>query len=152
MKQILRSYLNNRDGVAATEFALIVPTLLILMIGVADFGFYINTTMKLESTSRAAAEYILKGGDEDSVQTDVINQTNMGFGSEELAAMQLSTEFVCECRDGEEVECTGGTCDAGDYRRRFVNVAITMPYETLFPYPGLPEDVNLAGRVRLQME
>ena len=63
----LSSFVQCQRGVAAVEFALIAPILLILLIGVFDFGMFINTQMRLENLSRSIAEYIIQGGEEDHV-------------------------------------------------------------------------------------
>lgn len=152
MKRFLFGLYRSEKAVAATEFALIAPIFLFLMLGLADFGFYIIASMKLESTTRAAAEYVLRGGDEDLIQADVIDLARLSFSGDQMASVDLQTEFTCECRQGSEVSCGTGTCDSDDYRRRYFTVHMSMPYETILPYPGLPQSVTLNGRVRLQIE
>src|SRR5688572_7569932 len=103
-------FLKSRDGVAAVEFAFIAPILIFLMLGLVDFGFYINASMQMESAARASAEYVLKGGEQDSIQEDIIDQTVFGLNSEKINSIELESELTCECRDGEEVSCDSGMC------------------------------------------
>jgi Flp pilus assembly protein TadG len=152
VKTLSLKYYRSEEAVAATEFALIAPIFLLLILGLVDFGFYILTSMKLESTARAAAEYVLQGGEEDSIQADVVDMASLGLTPEQIGSIETTSEFTCECRAGSEVSCSTNTCGSGDYRRRYVTIQMSMPYDTLFPYPGLPENITLKGRVRLQVE
>lgn len=47
---------NSKSGQALVEFALILPLLLVLLLGVADFGRVFQAEIVIESASRAAAE------------------------------------------------------------------------------------------------
>jgi len=154
IKKCIR-YIRNSEAVAAVELALIAPPLILFLVGVFDYGLYMNTTMQLENTARTAAEYVVQGGDPDLISDDVVLLSNMTDIATDIATMDVVAEFVCECRDATEVDCDtddpGGVCDEDDYMRRFIEVSLTKDYEPILPYPGLPESIDLAGVVRLQM-
>ena len=152
-------YFKSERGVAAVEFALITPMLLLLLMGIYDYGMFLNQQMRLESTARAAAEYINQGGEEDNLQADVVNMMNLDANSGSADSLQLQTEYICECTGGEvlacddeEASCTADDEDTETYIRRYVIVNVNMTFDTLFPYPGLPEAVPLSGSVRMQIE
>ena len=135
---------------AATEFALIAPIILLVLIGMVDAGLYINTQMKLENAARAAAEFVYLGGDVADIEQSVLAQTD--FADAETGALNnvtASADFVCECSGGVAASCDGG-CDG--YTRRFVEVVLSMKYKTIFPYPGLPDVIDLKGSVRYQVQ
>ena len=44
------------DGAAAVEFAITVPVLVVLVLGVADYGFLMGSSASLEGATRAGAE------------------------------------------------------------------------------------------------
>ena len=48
--------IDNR-GVAAAEFALVAPVLVLLMLGCLDIGNYMQTSIRLERAARAGAQY-----------------------------------------------------------------------------------------------
>ncbi|MCB1556674.1 MAG: pilus assembly protein [Alphaproteobacteria bacterium] len=75
MIRLLGNLLRNREGVAATEFALIAPVFALFLAGVFDYGMYINTNMRMENTARSAAEYVIQGGDSGLISDDVITQS-----------------------------------------------------------------------------
>lgn len=142
-----RVFQKDISGVAAVEFALIAPVLIFILIGIVDFGMYINMALKVENVTRAAAEYLLAGGDEADLENDIILPSNLGSTAGEVIPV---VEYSCECVNGAAVAC-GGTCVAvGDYVRRFLDVSMEINYETVIPYPGLVDNLTLQGNVRLQ--
>ena len=156
---MFESYFSNERGVAAVEFALVAPMLLLLLMGIYDYGMFMNQRMMLESTARAAAEYINQGGSEDDLQADIVDMMNLGANGAALASLQLDTDFICECTGGavldcddEDASCTADDEDTDTYIRRYVEVSVSMTFDTLFPYPGLPQSVPMSGNVRMQIE
>ena len=53
---LLKSYLKDKTGIAAVEFALLFPPLVLMMVGAIDFGVYMNHKMKVENAARAAVD------------------------------------------------------------------------------------------------
>jgi Flp pilus assembly protein TadG len=147
----ITEYKKDEDGVAAVEFALIVPILAMLMIGLMDFGLFINAEMKLENMARSAADYVANGGDPADINAEIIAN---GFTPDTVNTFDdviVTTASTCECDDGVEVDCTG-SCDAGTgYMREFFAVDLEIEYTTVFPYPGLPDSVTLVGHARMQV-
>lgn len=145
--QTIQSWTRKIDGVAATEFALVVPILSVLLLGIADFGMYINQQMKLENAARASAEYIMRGGSADNLSADVISQI-----VENDEGVTITTTASCECGDGEGVLCDAvGVCADG-YIRRFQQVDLAQSYDAIFAFPGISEDLELTGSARVQVE
>ena len=60
----VRTLRSNRSGVAAAEFALIVPVMLTLLLGVYDIGNAIQQRLQLEQAVRAGAQYALSWPDQ----------------------------------------------------------------------------------------
>jgi Flp pilus assembly protein TadG len=61
---LVRALRSNRSGVAAAEFALIAPVMLILLLGVYDIGNAIQQRLQLEQAVRAGAQYALSWPDQ----------------------------------------------------------------------------------------
>lgn len=53
-----------RRGQALVEFALAIPVVLLLIVGIAEFGWYMATSSALVSASREAARYASSVGDD----------------------------------------------------------------------------------------
>jgi Flp pilus assembly pilin Flp len=152
MLRYLSKALKEDKGAAAVEFALIAPFLIMMLVGIMDFGRFINQRMELENLARAAAEYVVKGGDESLVTQDVILMSGK-ITEEDLPGVQQEGDSVCECDNGEEVTC-GTTCSGSDttYQRRYYNFSLTRSFTPMFPYPGIPDTITLTGNARLQIQ
>ena len=154
-KHIIQSFIDNIKGTAAVEFALLFPPLVLMMVGAIDFGVYMNQKMKVENAARAAVEYVLQGGNINNITYDVLTAENLGLTEEEMENLDVDAAYVCECADGISLSCTSGAddlCpDEGDYLREFVDVSVTYVYETFAPYPGLPDEMNIVGNVRMHI-
>lgn len=145
----MKCFVCDISGIAAVEFALIAPTLILLVVGLYDFGSYINTAMKLENTAASAAHFVLQGGDPEDIEESVVSQSNLGV---DRALVSVSSEYVCACHDGEEVDCDGGLCVAsGDYVHRYFEVTLETTYQTVINYPGMPTSLPLAEFVTLRL-
>ncbi len=158
MKMHLLEYFKNASGVAATEFAIVSPALVLLLVGTVDAGLYINDKMKVESAARTSVEYILNQEGEEFVMEDIMSLLFAPEDETEGEDMSwqddvtVETGFVCECADGEDIACDGVCSGDGDYRRRYVEASISKNYTTVFPYPGLPATVVINGYARIQKD
>jgi len=139
------------DGVAAIEFALIVPMLALILVGVLDYGLYTIEHMKVQSLSRQAAEYVVQGGQEADVETTVVDTRDFFT---ETAPNRTSVTFAghtcCECADGIIAVTCSSSCPGNDYLRSYYAVTITAVYTPFLPYPGIADGVTLTGYSRLQ--
>jgi Flp pilus assembly protein TadG len=141
-----RNFLKNTDGVAAVEFSLLAPVVLFLMLGTIDFGIYVKERMKMEQIARASVEYVLQGGYEEGIQTDVVAYYD------ESNRYEVTTSWMCTCSDGAMAACGEESCPAGDYSRQFVQVDLSRSFAPLFPYPGLPTALTLHGNARMRYD
>ncbi len=137
----------DENGVAATEFSLIIPVLFVMIVALVDFGLYINQSMKLQNTARAAAEYIYQGGDPEQIEADIFAHN---FTPAALDETTVTRQFICECAEGEIVHCTTN-CGADDYLRQFVEITLQRPHQTIFPYPWIAGRLSHESFVRLQV-
>lgn len=151
MNTFILNYLKNTKAVAAVEFVLIAPILILLLIGLIDFGLYINAEMKLENMARASSEYVRNGGDPGNLTADVIAFGEAADTLNNFDDLTITTTSVCECDDGAETVCSDG-CASNGYMREFIEINLDMTYSTIFPYPGLPSNLELNGHARMQIQ
>jgi len=52
---------HKQEGAAAVEFALLLPVLLIILLGIIDFGLYFYNDLQLTHAARDAARYLSVG-------------------------------------------------------------------------------------------
>lgn len=153
-------YLKAESGVAAIEFSFIAPILLLVCVGMLDFGLVTYEKMRLENMAQAAADYLINGGSDNNLQADVLDAYDSGSGgragSPSVTGPSVQIDLQCECSTGTEVNCSlANTCGdevAGGYRRRFYSVTIDKEHQTLLPYGVIPQKINLQGSARVQLD
>jgi len=147
----LKKLYSCNEGVAAVEFALIVPVLILIVMGVIDYGTFINNKIKIQNLSRTAAEYVVQGGDPTNVEVNIIDTSKFYIDSQNAGtSLNVTTNNFCECAGGSEVSC-GTTCSAqGDYLRNYFEVTIDATYSPMFVYPGILDSIKITGYSHIQ--
>ena len=140
-------------GSVAVELALLAPVLAGVLIGIVDIGTYINQKMQLQSAARAGAQY--------AIQSDGNAEDTAGIFDVVAAASNMDAGFTvtsvafCGCADGTETTVSttgcGGTCAGGDSPALSVRVTVSNTFTPIFPYPGLPDSVDLQGQTSLRV-
>jgi TadE-like protein len=150
------------------EFALMLPFLLLLVVGIVDIGRAIYFTIAVNNGAAAGAEFASQGRNS-AGRTDQIKQTAVcdaanGDTRQHLwnacSNGLLTTDHVtvtlgCRCADD-----TGGLscdpmpsstcgssliCDPGVSTIECVRVQTTATFSTLFNWPGLPSSYTANG-------
>lgn len=115
--------MTDNRGVAAVEFAIVAPALLLLMLGCFDIGNYIQTSLRLERAARAGAQYaVANSTDMAAVQARVI----AAWPELTTANVPLPT-LACQCA-GTAVACTQA-CPTG-----LVQTVTVIARRTLITY------------------
>jgi Flp pilus assembly protein TadG len=127
-------------GVAAVEFAVAVPVLLLLALGCADLGRAFSAYLIVSNAARVGAEYGASHGytsyTYSSWQSQVIQQaTNEAQGSLAFNAAELTTV----------VSTTPITANLYE-----VTVTTTYPFSMIATWPGLPQQFNVTHSVTMQ--
>ena len=138
-----RRFLRDRSGVAAVELALATPFLVLLAVGVVDFGLAWNQQMALSNAVRAGAQYAIV---RKPVQADV-DKIIAAVEATAPAGAEVTTKvkFYCECPgNSDPVDCSTN-CGGGVERQSFVEIDIQATHEMLLPYPGIGGDISLGN-------
>lgn len=86
------------DGAVAVEMALVAPVLLVLLIGLIDFGFVFNAKIAVTQAAREAARVVALGGTESDARARAAQAVP---GTD--AAFNLQTSVVTGCGSGSDV-------------------------------------------------
>ena len=62
MRMCIRKHDRTDRGASAVEFALVVPVLILILIGIVNFGFVLAQQISLNSAARQAARYAVVDG------------------------------------------------------------------------------------------
>jgi len=112
-----------RRGSALVELALVLPMLLMLTIGVLEFGMLGLRHMALTGAVRAGVDYAFQYDDTAGTERAVRSAANNDAAS-------VSTSRWCECA-GVSVAC-GGLCAGNLAQQVYVRVAVSETYVPTF--------------------
>jgi Flp pilus assembly protein TadG len=138
-------------GAAIVEFALILPFLILLMVGLFDLGFGAYQSMQVHAAAEAGAQYAAikyPGGSWTQAQITAIAAAVTGAtGTSGIAATPAPSQ-VCGCPDGGifTLKPSCGTCPSGSSPGVYASVSAQVTYSPVLPYPGLPDPLTLTGQ------
>ncbi len=127
-------------GAAVVEFALILPLLILLMVGLFDFGVGFWQYMQVQAAAEAGAQYAtLHPDDTAGIAAAVASAT----GTSGISATPLPAK-VCGCPGNHpfEVACGAANCDSGSKPGVYAKVSAQVGYSPLLPYPSLPPTLS----------
>jgi Flp pilus assembly protein TadG len=128
MRLMNRLYPGGNAGAAAVELAITAPFMVVLALGIADYGNLMSASASLEGATRAIAEYARDspecagGGLSDSncisninslVSTLKTNNSSLSSATFTPSATLSTSANYCTCTDGTVVSCSTGTCSVG---------------------------------------
>lgn len=124
----LRTFRKDKSGVAAVEFALFAPFLMVAVLGMSEVGLMAFDKMKLVSGVRSASQYVLTGGEDDAVISSLII-SGSGLSAGDLS---ISVTSYCNCAvDGASAECFSNCAD-DDTPRTYREIAVKTISSRLF--------------------
>lgn len=139
-------------GQAATELALAVPVLALLLVGGADFAraFYFNQAVV--ASARAGAQY---GSQSVATATDTsgISAAALANGVN-VPGLSASSSF-CTCQSPAptgQTECATAYCNGANSAATYVSVTTTATFKTLVHYPGVPQTTAMTGSAIMQVQ
>ena len=104
-------------GAAAAEFAVTLPILVLIIVGVVDYGQAVNASTKLYSAARAGAQYALyHPGDSSGITSaaqNAVNDSNVTVSSTACSTTTTynCTGMVCTCIDSTGTLKNNLTCN-----------------------------------------
>ena len=132
-------------GNVAIEFAMAAPVLIMLILGVADYGTLMNTSASLRGATRAGAEYARANWNNPSVsdpttgaEQQVCGFLRLSFASGSCSPVTPGLSTSCTCVDNTSVTCPTSTgsnpCSANSDPRVlvYVTVSATQSFSPIF--------------------
>ena len=133
----LRRIIRGRRGQSLVEFALIAPVLIILMLGTIDYGrvyfAYVSVTNGARNGAHFASGSATAAADIDGIRTAAVGDTN---------------ELLNTSPTNPDVSVVTGTDTQG---RLYADVTMQYTFTTMFPWPGLPNSMNVTRTVRARV-
>jgi len=177
VKRLIRSWGSRRgagnSGAAAVELSFMMPVLLLLGLGAADYGVLMGSASSLEAATRSVAEYArnypacVAGGLADSnciaginslVTTLKSNNTAISSATFTPSTVQAAAANYCTCTDGSgsSVGCSTLTCSVGsppDTRvLQYVQIVANQTYTPLVSYAGFFSSFPATGQTTIRIQ
>ena len=150
---MLTSFLRNKSGSSAVEFAIAAPVLLGGLVIVVDVGLAMRDRMLLDQSVRAGAEFAMNNENNESTIENMVKASATGhYGTQpgdvnNSYAMVVDATSSCECPDapGTVVTCTN-LCTGDILPYSYWTIAATKNYNALI----LP-DFQLGTEIKVQV-
>lgn len=132
---------SDRKGTSFIETAILVPALLLLSCGVADFARIVYAGIEIANAARAGVQY---GAQTPGHSGDISGMTQAATDdASDLSGVTATARNFCECDSGTgEVACSSTTC--GTTPGGYVSVTANYTYTTLLNWPIIPNTVALS--------
>lgn len=130
----LNSIRKCEHGAAAVEFALVLPILIVILLGILDFGLYYYNDLQLTHVARDAARYLSVGKD------DAVNvaEANDAIDNASLVSTDITTRTLDPSTRGNEA-----------------TVTLEAVYHCLTPLPrivGIDQDIGINATAKMRRE
>jgi len=132
-------------GGAMVELAVVLPVLVLIAIGVMDYGRVYFTSIAVVNAARAGAEWGAQGG-LGAYSTDAVGiRTFAQNDGAEVGTITITSNRVCRCSSTVVTCATASDCGGGyGPAMEFVEVTATKAVPLLLRYPGLPASITIS--------
>lgn len=139
-----------QQGVAVIEMAIVLPFLILLLLGAADFARLYNAKIKIDAASRAGVHY---GSRLLANATDHAGMVAVAQTDAALVGMTASATDFCYCNGQPPAVVCASSCSPPDTQpQRYVEVVTGYTFHTTVSYPGIPSPVNLTATSRMRVQ
>lgn len=136
---------DSERGSSLVEMAIMLPFLLLLVIGVIDFGRAYYDSIEVASAARAGAQY---GVINPTDTTGMIAAAKSDTASD-ISTLTATAADGCMCSDGSGASASCGTtpsCTSGTRQVNYVQVNTSYTFKPYLPWPGIPASIPLTGQ------
>ncbi len=151
---------SNETGQSLLEFALMLPVMILLMVGVADIGRAIFYSVTAANAATAGVEY----GSQDTLHAQgqagsTMKQAAVDDGNGFVKLADTTSAHGCRCDDGTGLSCTNpiplADCTTivcgGQPVIECVQVTTHETFSPLFQWPGLPTSYTANGNAVMRV-
>lgn len=155
----LTNFIRDRGGVAAVEFAIGAPMMILGMVVMTDLGLAIHQRMNLDQAVRAGAEFAMRDiSNEDQLEklmkgaaTGYYSDNDADWDAQNITPPTVSAEKWCECPDnpGVAIACDDPICtnNTGFPPSVYYQLTASKTYEGII-LPNIPLGTEIRVQVR----
>lgn len=137
----------SRKGNALVETALAFPVLVLIVVGVFDYGRIFSTNLVAGNAARAGAQVAILSPERfaGSDFAAAIGEVEAAVGTDDRRQRVEVTRFS-ECPGAEQEQAYPANCPGA---AGYLRIRVSLPLEPAFRYPGFPSGVAEAAVVRI---
>jgi Flp pilus assembly protein TadG len=140
---------NSRRGGLLLESALMLPVLLLLTFGMVDFARIFRTGIIVSNAAATGALYGSSGLTNSTNMTDVQNAAIADANG--LTGFAATATSFCTCSAGGTSVSCSTNCGASAILS-YVQVQTSAPFNTWFPFPGVPSSTTVHSTVTMRTQ
>lgn len=130
-----------RRAVAAAEFAVIAPVMVLLLAGLVDLAGAMQQTIRLENAARAGAQYAMSFPDDTA---GIMAATTSALGGADGTVSIVPAYCACPGGSTTAVACEGTPCD-GAPSAVYVEISVIRSYAAIIGIGGFVLPSTLSG-------
>ena len=140
----------NQEGIAAVQFGMLAPILVLMGVCTVDLGAGIYRKMQVQNAAQAGAQYaVAHGFAASSISAAVTNATTLSGVSANPAPSQLCG---CPTASGVTSATCNTTCPDGSVTGTYVTVGSQATYNTILAYPLIPNSFAFAAQAMVRIQ
>jgi Flp pilus assembly protein TadG len=138
------------EGIAAVQFGILVPILMLIGICTLDLGTGIYRKMQVQNAAQAGAAYaVAHGFSASSITAAVTNATTFSG----ISAAPSPVEFCgCPTNSGVTEATCNSTCPDSSLAGTYVTVSSQGTYNTILTYPLIPSSFPFAAQAAVRIQ
>ena len=150
VRSLLSRGISDIRGVAAIEFAIIIPMLVMMVVCTVDLGMGIYRNMQVQNSAQAGARYAMTHSfDATLISKAVSNAT----GVQGIVASPPPSRYCgCATSAGISPIACGSTCPGAAIYGTYVNVSAQGAYTPIVPYPLISNSFSLTAQASVRVE
>lgn len=133
----------HESGSALVETAAVLPLLITILIGGAEFARVAYAAIEVANAARAGAQYGAQNGFTASDSTGIANAAAADAAN--LPGLATTSSYTCICSDGSSSTCQPTDC-ANSKIEQTLTVNTQATVDPLIHLPGLPTTYTLKGQ------
>ena len=134
--------LRSESGTSLIEFALVLPVIVFLLLGLIEVGRYAYYAILAANAARAGVQYGAQGAQQANDTTGIQSAATQDAMS--LSSLTAKAQELCSQNGGALQQCATGSVPASG-NVYYVKVQVTGTYASLLSYPGIPTHIPVNG-------
>ncbi len=148
-----RRFGHPQAGLALVEFAITVPLLLFVLVGLVEVGRFAYYGILVGNAARAGVQY---GAQNTMNAMDDLGMQNAAKSdAQNVSNISAQSGRICNCTNGtttNAASCSQPSCPLTGYHRNiYVWVTASGTFASLFHYPGIPQSLSVSRTATMRV-